>query len=218
MPYLRKFDEGLALVALHLRTKFVDVVGGDEDGGGGGRAGGGGGGGGGGGRGTSGGGGNGGGGSGGGSGGAGDAAGSGGGGSGGGRSGGGGGGGRGVGGAGGGEGGRGVEHRTLRSRARRTLAAAPGNFSLDLIRHGPVQRRWEEFNRLLAAGGFARRNDDALMDRCPHIANTTGHELFRVGGPDAAGLSPYLTCAGQGLTFVHMSAQLERFVWHRGCA
>lgn len=95
----------------------------------------------------------------------------------------------------------------LFARASRTLAGAPGNFSLHRIRRGGADARWSEFNRMLAAGGFTRRNDDELMDRCPHVTPDSGSgdggggggggDLFRVGGADAAGLSPYLTCAGR---------------------
>lgn len=131
-PYLKRFDRGLALVAVHLRTKFVDDVGdegasGDDAYGGDWRA-----------------------------------------------------------------------AEAGRERARAAMASAPGNFSLAAIRRGPLERRWRELNRVIAAGGFSRRNDDELVRRCPSVTpERNGVEAFTVGGPSDAGLNPYLTCAGR---------------------
>jgi len=38
------------------------------------------------------------------------------------------------------------------------------------------------------------------------------------GARVAAAMAPDAATAGQGLTLVHFSARLERFVWDRGCA
>ena len=104
---------------------------------------------------------------------------------------------------GGGGGGGGTEAaRAAYARADAAMRAAPGNFALAKIRHGPIEARWRELDRLLQAGGFERRNDDALVHaRCPRIRGGEGpgdpSAPFAFGERDSAGLSPYVTCAGR---------------------
>ena len=78
--------------------------------------------------------------------------------------------------------------------AKRLIAdASSGELSLAKIRHGPFAWRWKALDRMLAAGGYARRNDDPASARCPAVAERP----FLFGEPEDAGLAPFVTCAGR---------------------
>ena len=67
--------------------------------------------------------------------------------------------------------------------------------SIEELKTGSAEKRFDAFNALIKKGGFTRTNKDTIISKsCPKI---NGGDYFTLGEPNDAGLSPYFTCIGR---------------------